>query len=315
MSIFSSKRNHQDPVLAGTPGAAGTPDVTETPGTPGAPGTLGATRGLPRVSGLRAVELGAAAVALFLVLAACFPTLLAPFDPLAINPADSFQGPSAKHWFGTDESGRDIYSRVIHGARPSLLIGAAATAIGLGLALVLGTLAGLGGRWLDFGVGRILEVLFALPGLLLALVFIALAGPGITTSVVAVGLSTAPGYARIIRGQISKVRSSAMVAAAVVLGRRPAQVLFRHILPNALSPVFVLGTLGLGQAVVWASSLSFLGLGAPPPAAEWGAMLAAGRTYLGTAWWMTFFPGVAIVLTAASSTVLGRALQRRVAGR
>jgi peptide/nickel transport system permease protein len=285
MSIFSSKRTHQDPALAG------------------------------HFPGLRALEISAAAIALFLVAAACFPSLLAPFDPLAINPADAFQGPSARHWFGTDESGRDIFSRVVHGARPSLLIGAAATAIGLGLALLLGTAAGLGGRWLDFGIGRILEVLFALPGLLLALVFIAITGPGITTSVVAVGLSTAPGYARIIRGQIAQVRSSPMVEAAVVLGRSPARVLTRHILPNALSPVFVLGTLGLGQAVVWASSLSFLGLGAPPPAAEWGAMLAAGRTYLGTAWWMTLFPGLAIVLAAASSTVLGRALQRRAVSR
>ncbi|GAB3251252.1 ABC transporter permease [Arthrobacter pigmenti] len=256
-------------------------------------------------------EMVAAAVALFLLAAALFPSLLAPYPPLAINPADAFGPPSVTHWFGTDESGRDIYSRVIFGARPSLLIGAAATAIGVGLALVLGSLAGLGGRWLDFGVGRLLEVLFALPGLLLALVFIAIAGPGVVTTTVAVGLSTAPGYARIIRGQIIQVRSSAMIEAAVVLGRTRAQVLRRHLLPNALAPVFVIGTLGLGQAVVWASSLSFLGLGEPPPAAEWGAMLAAGRIYLTTAWWMTFFPGLFIVLTAAASTVLGRGLQRR----
>ncbi len=257
-------------------------------------------------------EMLAGAVVLFLVAAVAFPAALAPFDPLAINPADGFQGPSLEHWFGTDESGRDIYSRVIFGARPSLLIGAVATAIGIGLALVLGSLAGLGGKALDFGVGRLLEVLFALPGLLLALVFIAIAGPGVVTSTVAVGLSTAPGYARIIRGQIIQVRGSGMVEAAVVLGRTRWQIVRRHLLPNALSPVFVIATLGLGQAVVWASSLSFLGLGEPPPAAEWGAMLAAGRTYLTTAWWMTFFPGLFIVFTAAASTVLGRGLQRRM---
>ncbi|GAB3529739.1 ABC transporter permease [Arthrobacter monumenti] len=256
-------------------------------------------------------EMLAGAVVLFLLAAVAFPALLAPYNPLAINPPDAFQGPSLEHWFGTDESGRDIYSRVIFGARPSLLIGAAATAIGVGLALALGSLAGLGGRVLDFGVGRLLEVLFALPGLLLALVFIAIAGPGVVTSTVAVGLSTAPGYARIIRGQIIQVRGSGMVEAAVVLGRTRWQVVRRHLLPNALSPVFVIATLGLGQAVVWAASLSFLGLGEPPPAAEWGAMLAAGRTYLTTAWWMTFFPGLFIVFTAAASTVLGRGLQRR----
>lgn len=251
----------------------------------------------------------AAAVLAFFILAASFPTLLAPYDPLAINPTDAFSGPGTAHLLGTDESGRDIYSRIIHGARPSLLIGAAATAIGLGLALLLGTIAGFGGRWLDFGVGRILEVLFALPGLLLALVFIALAGPGVGTTVVAVGLTTAPGYARMIRAQIIALRTSAMVEAATVLGRSRTKILFTHILPNALAPIAVLGTLGLGQAVVWAASLSFLGLGAPPPTPEWGAMLSAGRTYLAIGWWMTFFPGLAIVLVAAASTVLSRALK------
>ncbi|GAA4371373.1 ABC transporter permease [Paeniglutamicibacter cryotolerans] len=256
----------------------------------------------------------AVAVALFLALAAIAPGLLAPDDPLAINPAQSFEGPSGTHLLGTDESGRDIYSRIIYGARSSLLIGAAATGLGLFLALLLGTVAGLGGRWADTVIGRVLEVLFALPGLLLALVFIALAGPGTTTTVMAVALTTAPGYARIIRAQVMALRSSAMVEAARVLGRTRTRILFGHLLPNALGPVMVLATLGLGQAVVWASSLSFLGLGAPPPAPEWGSMLAAGRTYLSLAWWMTFFPGLAIVAIAAASTVLGRALQRRAVG-
>ncbi len=248
----------------------------------------------------------AAVVLLFFVLAAIAPTLLAPVDPLAIKPVDAFSTPGAGHLLGTDESGRDIYSRIIHGARPSLLIGAAATVIGLGLALVLGTIAGFGGRWLDFGVGRVLEVLFALPGLLLALVFIALAGPGVTTTVVAVGLTSAPGYARLIRAQIIALRTSPMVEAATVLGRSRARILTVHILPNALAPLAVLATLGLGQAILWAASLSFLGLGSPPPAPEWGTMLSAGRTYLSLAWWMTFFPGLAIVLVAAASTVLSR---------
>ncbi|MEO6530913.1 MAG: ABC transporter permease [Specibacter sp.] len=253
--------------------------------------------------------LASSAVLLFFVLAAIAPSLVAPFDPLAINPAEAFSPPGAGHLLGTDESGRDIYSRIIHGSRPSLLTGAAATAMGLGLALVLGTVAGFGVRWLDFGVGRILEVLFALPGLLLALVFIALAGPGVATTVMAVGLTSAPGYARIIRAQIIALRSSPMVEAATVLGRSRFHILTVHILPNALAPIAVLATLGLGQAILWAASLSFLGLGAPPPAPEWGTMLSAGRTYLSLAWWMTFFPGLAIVLVAAASTVLSRSLK------
>ncbi|MFL4474996.1 ABC transporter permease [Paeniglutamicibacter sp. MACA_103] len=292
MSLDKHELSPGDPVLA--PHAAKRP----------APGT----RGLRALAARVPLLLGAAVLAFFL-LAALLPDLLAPYDPLAINPADAFSPPGSKHLLGTDESGRDIYSRIIHGARPSLLIGAAATAIGLGLALVLGTIAGFGGKWLDFGVGRVLEVLFALPGLLLALVFIALAGPGVGTTVVAVGLTTAPGYARMIRAQVIALRTSPMVEAATVLGRSRARILGIHILPNALAPIAVLGTLGLGQAVVWAASLSFLGLGAPPPAPEWGAMLSAGRTYLALAWWMTFFPGLAIVLVAAASTVLSRALK------
>lgn len=250
-------------------------------------------------------------VLVLLVAAAVFPGLFTPYDPLAINPAEAFQAPSPGHPFGTDESGRDVFSRVIHGASSSLLIGVTATAIGIGLALVLGVLGGLGSRPVDFATTRINEVLFALPGLLLALVFIAIAGPGILTTTVAVGLSTAPGYARIIRSQVRAVRGSAYVEAATVLGRAPFTILRRHILPNAVAPVFVLATLGVGQAIVWASSLSYLGLGAVPPAAEWGAMLSVGRTYINVAWWMTVFPGLFIVLAAASATALGRSLQAR----
>ena len=276
-------------------------------GPEGRPGRVAARPGSRPKPG----EVVAVATLAFLLIAAIVPTLFAPLDPLAISPADAFQPPSAARWFGTDESGRDVFTRVIHGARSSLLIGISATAIGMGLALVLGVLGGIGTRSVDFTVTRVNEVLFALPGLLLALVFIAITGPGIVTSTVAVGLSTAPGYARIIRSQVRSVKGSAYVEAATVLGRSPFTILRRHILPNAVAPVFVLATLGVGQAIVWASSLSYLGLGAVPPAAEWGAMLSAGRSYMAVAWWMTVFPGVFIVLAAASATSLGRSLQAR----
>ena len=261
----------------------------------------------------------AAAALLLVVVMAVAPRLLAPGDPLAVSPVDAFSGPSFAHPFGTDESGRGVWTRVVHGAGASLTIGLVATLIGTGLGVALGVLAGLGGRGLagratDVGVSRLLEVLFALPGLLLALVVIAFTGPGAVPATIAVGLATAPGYARIVRSQVAAVRRSAMVEAATVLGRHPAVVLWRHVLPNALAPVVVLATLGLGQAVVWASSLSYLGLGSPPPAPEWGAMLSAGRTYLAVAWWMTVFPGLAVVVTAASATVLGRGLARRGRG-
>jgi len=253
----------------------------------------------------------ALAVVAFLALAALAPSVLAPGDPLAIAPLDAFQPPSLAHIFGTDESGRDIYTRVVHGTGASLLIGIAATAIGLGLAVVFGLLAGFGPRWLDFGTTRLLEVLFAFPGLLFALLFIVIYGPGVVTSTIAVGLSTAPGYARIIRSRVIQVRTSPYLEAAVVLGRGRTTRIVRHVLPNVAGSLFVLATLGIGQSIVWASSLSYLGLGAVPPAAEWGAMLSAGRTYIASFWWMTFFPGLFIVLSAAATTLLGRAIQQR----
>ena len=254
--------------------------------------------------------IGGAAL-LFLVCAALAPGVLAPGDPLAINPAQSFRGPSLSHLFGTDESGRDIYIRIIHGTGASLLIGVSATAIGVGLALVFGLLAGLGPRWLDFGTTRFLEVLFAFPGLLLALLFIVVYGPGVVTSTIAVGFATAPGYARIIRSRVLVVRRAPYLEAATVLGRGRWFRLWRHLLPNVAGSLFVLATLGIGQSIVWASSLSYLGLGAVPPAAEWGAMLSAGRTYLTSFWWMTFFPGLFIMMSAVATTLVGRGLQER----
>lgn len=251
------------------------------------------------------------AVILFLVVCAIAPWMLAPGDPLAIDPSAAFQPPSFSHLFGTDESGRDLYTRVVYGAAPSLLIGVAATAIGIALAIVLGTAAGLGPRWLDFGTSRLLEVLFALPGLLLALLFIVVYGPCVATSTIAVGLATAPGYARIIRSQMRAVSTAPYVEATLVLGRGGWQRFSRTIMPNVGASLFVLVTLGVGQSIVWASSLSYLGLGAKPPTAEWGALLAAGRTYISSFWWLTFFPGLFIVLSAAAATVLGRSWQNR----
>ncbi len=261
---------------------------------------------------IRLVELASAVILLLFVAAAVAPGLLAPGSPLAVNPVDAFQPPSWAHPFGTDESGRDVYTRVVHGARPSLLIGVAATAIGLVLALVLGAAAGLGPRWLDFTAGRVTEVFFAFPGILLALLLIALTGPSPVVATIAVGLSVAPGYARIIGGEFRRVRQAGYVEAAVLLGHGWWRRFTGHILPNALGSVFVLATLGLGQTIVWASALSFLGLGTPPPAAEWGAMLAAGRTYLEVAPWLTIAPGTAIVLAATAATLLGRSLEQRV---
>ena len=227
----------------------------------------------------------------------------------------ALRGPSLGHWFGTDASGRDIYTRVVFGARSSLLIGTGATALALLTAIAFGFASGLGGRLTDGAISRFLEVLLAIPGLLIALVFIAMFGPGVTTEILAVALGSAAGYAWMVRGQVIAVKVSSYVEAADVLGHRPSRIVARHVFPNAMRPLVALATLGVGQSIVWASSLSFLGLGVAPPAPEWGAMLDAGRDFVSTAWWLELFPGLAIVGCTLSVTVLGRHLQQRLEGR
>lgn len=266
----------------------------------------------------RRIRLGASLAIGFLALvivAALAPQLFAHGDPLAIVPRDAFHPPGWAHWFGTDQSGRDIYSRVIHGARLSLFVGLAATALAMSIAIVLGLLGGLGGLRTDRSVGWLLEVLFAFPSLVLALLFVAIFGSGIGPLIIATGLGAAPGYARMVRGQVLAVRNAGYIEAALALGHPTRRIIWRQLLPNAMRPLIVTLTMGVGQAIVWASALSFLGLGARPPTPEWGTMLSMGRDFIANAWWLTFFPGLFIVLTTLSTTVAGRYLQQRLEGR
>jgi peptide/nickel transport system permease protein len=244
-----------------------------------------------------------------LALAAIAPQLLATHDPLALDYPRSLHAPSWVNWFGTDESGRDLYSRVIYGARESLLIGLGAAAVGIVLALVLGSLAALAVKPAAVVVDRFVEILFTFPALLLALLLIAISGPSAGTEILAVGLGTAPGYARMIRGQILAAKRSAYVEAATALGHSRTRIVFAHILPNALRPLVAVFALSVGQSIVWASSLSFLGLGVAPPSSEWGALLDAGRQYIVQAAWLIVVPGVVIVAVALAATTIGRHLQ------
>lgn len=250
----------------------------------------------------------------FFVLAAVAPGLLTAKDPYATDLHAVLLPPSAEHWFGTDQSGRDLYTRVVYGTRQSLLIGLGATGLAMGIALILGVAAGLGGRVTDGLINRGLEVLFAFPVLLLAMLFVTIYGPSVTTQIVAVGLGTAPGYARMIRGQVLAVRHSGYVQAAHALGHSQLTVLRQHVMPNAMRPLLAVVTLGVGQSIVWASGLAFLGLGVAPPSAEWGALLDAGRMFITKAWWLEVMPGVAIVALALSATAVGRYLQNTLEG-
>lgn len=275
----------------------------------------GALLALPRVQvrfrpGL-ALSIGIVA---FFVIAAIAPSLLTNQDPLKINLGEALQAPSSAHIFGTDQSGRDLYARVVYGARDSLFIGLAATALSMSIAFVLGVSAALGNKLTDGAINRFIELMFAFPVLLLSLLFVTVFGAGLTTLIIAVGVGTAPGYARMIRGQVLAVKGSGYVEAAGALGHSYPKVIRRHILPNAMRPLVVLVTLGVGQSIVWAAGLAFLGLGVAPPSPEWGALLDAGRTYITEAWWLEVMPGLAIVSFALALTAIGRYVQQRLEG-
>ncbi|PWE77120.1 peptide ABC transporter permease [Bradyrhizobium sp. SUTN9-2] len=249
------------------------------------------------------------------VVAAMAPKVLQTHDPLTIDLRSSLQSPSIIHWFGTDQLGRDLYSRIVEGTGQSLAIGVGATALSMSIAIVFGVAAALSGGVVDSILSRIVDVLFAIPTLLLALVFVTVFGPSVLTEIIAVGIGTAPGYARMIRGQMLAIKGTGYVEAAKALGHPFPRIVWRHILPNAMSPLTAMMTIGVGQAIIWASGLAFLGLGVAPPAPEWGALLNAGRNYVIYAWWLEVIPGLAVTAFALSVTIVGRHLQDRLEGK
>ena len=280
---------------------------------PKAKSSLGQRLG-DRAAAVPLAALFSAIVALFFLTAALAPALLATHDPLAIDLSHALASPSLAHWLGTDDIGRDLYSRIIWGTRQSLLIGAGAMGIALSGAILLGFSAALGPRWLTGPVNRLLEILLAFPVLLLALLFVALLGPSASSLLISVGIGTAPGYARLVRAQALKTSRSGYIEAARALGHPWHRLFLQHIAPNVFRPLFSLVALGIGQSVVWASGLSFLGLGVMPPSPEWGALLEAGKINVTVAWWLEVLPGIAIVLVALSFTQLGRYIQQRAEG-
>lgn len=235
--------------------------------------------------------------------------LIAPFDPLEMGTGGSFVGPEWQHLFGTDLFGRDIFSRVVYGARVSLAVGFAAVALSSVIGVTLGLLAGYYGGWLETGVMRAMDLLLAFPGVFLALIIVALLGPGINNAVLAVSISGIPTYTRTVRGCVLAAKENLYVDAARLMGCHDRQIMFRHILPNVIAPVIILATLGVAWAILNICALSFLGLGAQPPTPEWGTMLNEGRGWMRQAWWATTFPGLAIMLTVMSVNRLGDGLR------
>lgn len=243
------------------------------------------------------------------------PGAFTPFDPLQGDPLTSLQAPSAVHPFGTDQLGRDVLSRVLHGAQYSLSLGLLATAIGLFGGILLGVAAGYSRGLADRVISRFLDILLAFPEVLLALILITVLGPGMSSVIWAVGIGRVPGAARLVRAQVLQVRRSSYVSSAVGLGLPPLTVIGRHVVPNSLGPVLVNSVLGVGVCIIFGASLSFLGLGAVPPTPEWGLMLSEARQYLSLAPWISIWPGLFITLTVVSVTVTGRWWQQRVVSR
>lgn len=278
-----------------------------------APPTAAPERRRPtRRSGLGVGGWVAAAVLALAGLAALAPGVLTDIDPTAADRLAVLAPPSADHLAGTDSLGRDVLARIIHGARYSLFIGAAATAIGVAAGVAIGLLAGVAGRVADTVLTRALDVLASFPEILLALVLIAFTGPGIGNLVVALAVAGVPRYARVVRAEVFVVQGLGYVEQARTFGLGRTRLILRHVLPNALGTVPVLATIGLGTAIIGAAGLSFLGLGPQPPTPEWGSMLAENRDYLRVAWWGGIFPGLALTSTVIAATVLGRRLQALV---
>jgi ABC-type dipeptide/oligopeptide/nickel transport system permease subunit len=244
-----------------------------------------------------------------LTAAAISAPALAPHDPLAVAVEEQLLPPSSEHWAGTDLFGRDIFSRLLFGARVSLLVGVVAVAIASVPGLILGLIAGYNRGWIDGLIMRVMDMMLAFPGILLALSIVALLGPGLPNGMIAVGIAGIPNYTRLVRGSVLATNRKQFVRAAHAVGCRGRRIVFRHILPNIFAPVLVLATLDMAWAILSASSLSFLGLGAQPPAPEWGAMLNEGRGYLRQAPWITAAPGLAIMLTVLSVNLLGDGLR------
>ncbi|MEN3009916.1 MAG: ABC transporter permease [Candidatus Bipolaricaulaceae bacterium] len=263
---------------------------------------------LRRLARHRLALFGAAVILLFAV-CAVFAPYIAPHDPYAFSLAKKLQPPSRLHLLGTDELGRDLLSRIIHGTRVSLLMALISVAIGLAVGVPVGALSGFYGGWFDLLVQRAVDILLAFPGILLAIVVVAILGPGLWNAMLAVGISFIPTYVRVVRGSVLELREKEFVEAARALGTHSLAIIRRHILPNCLAPIIVLSTLQLASAILWASGLGFLGLGAQPPTPEWGTMLGRSQLYIRVAPHVAIFPGLAIALAVLGFNLLGDGLR------
>lgn len=266
----------------------------------------------PRSATLRAFPLGeaVAAITLATLLAmAIAPQFFAPIDPLLTNPFDAFQPPSAAHWFGTDQLGRDILSRLIDGARITLSIAILVVVVVVPIGLLIGTVAGFFGGWIDNVLMRVTDIALAFPKIVLALAFAAAVGPGVINAVIAISITAWPAYARLARAETLRLVDADFIHVARLQGASRARILLRYIVPLCSSSVIVRATLDMAGIILTVAGLGFLGLGAQPPSPEWGYMVASGRNVLLNAWWVATIPGCAILVVSLAFNLLGDGLR------
>ncbi len=263
---------------------------------------------LLRFRGRPAAVAGLLVIAVFVVVAVAAP-LVAPYDPVATSWTLIRKAPSSQHWMGTDENGRDVFSRVVFGARASLLAGTVSVLIAGGIGVPLGLLAGLAGGAVDAVIGRLVDAMLACPFLILAIALAAFLGPDLLNAMIAIGVTAAPVFVRIARGATLDAATNEYVEAARALGNPPWRVAIRHVAPNIIPPVLVQATLAIAQAIIAEASLSFLGLGQQPPQPSWGSMLNSAQRFLTQAPWLAIFPGLAIFLAVLSFNLVGDGLR------
>jgi peptide/nickel transport system permease protein len=256
----------------------------------------------------RLALVGACIILTLLAVAFVGPSLV-PEDPTAMDLEKQFLPPSSAHLLGTDDFGRDMLSRIVNGSRLSLRVGVISVLIGAVSGSLVGLISGYFGGWVDMTSQRVIDVMLAFPDLLLALAIVAVLGPSLVNVMIAVGIGSVPYYARLMRGQVLALKGKEYVESARASGARPGRILFRHIMPNTLSPLIVLASLHIAGAILTGAALSFIGMGAQPPSPEWGAMLSSGREYLRHEWWIATFPGLALAITAFGFNLLGDGLR------
>lgn len=252
--------------------------------------------------------LGTGIVFGFIILA-LFGPQIAPQGINEQNLSNRLLAPSTDHWFGTDDFGRDIFSRVVHGARISLWVGFFSVILSVIVGSVLGIVAGYYGKWVDTIISRIFDIMLAFPSILLAIAVVAVLGPSLQNALIAIAIINVPNFGRLIRSKVLSIKEEEYITAAKAIGMRDMRILFSHILPNSMTPVVVQGTLAIATAIIEAAALGFLGLGAQAPAPEWGKMLADARIYLLNAPWTMIFPGLAIMLTVLGFNLMGDGLR------